>query len=53
MDKDKYNYNLRNNNTRFAKSGHVATEKYKFLCYKSELKIDQFGRFIKNSSKNI
>lgn len=53
MDKSKYNYNSSQNDFDDINIEYGTTEKYILLCYESDCQIDQFGRFIKISSKNI
>ena len=53
MDKDKCNYNSNQNDFDDINIEYSTTEKYIFLYYESEYEIDQFGKFIRNSSKNI
>lgn len=48
---DKYDFDQ--NDYGVARAENDTTEKYIFLCGESEDEIDQFGRFIRNSSKNI
>jgi len=53
MDKDKCNCDSSKKYIDTVTIGYNTVEKYKFSYYESEYEIDQFGRFIKNSSKNI
>lgn len=53
MDKNKYSYNSNQNDFNDTNIKYGMTEKYICLYYESKEEIDQFGRFIRNSSKNI
>lgn len=52
MDENKYNYTSNQNNFNDINIEYSTTEKYILLYYESKYEMDQFGRFIKNSSKN-
>lgn len=49
--RDKGNYNSKQNDFDDINIEYSTTEKYIFLYYESKYEIDQFGRFIRNSSK--
>lgn len=53
MDNNKYNYNSNQNDFDDINIEYGTTEKYRILIYESDCEIDQFGRFIRNSSKKI
>lgn len=53
MDENKCNYNSNQNNLDDINIKYSTNEKYIFLYYESKYEVDQFGRFIRNSSVNI